>query len=378
MNETSHALLAPSDADRWANCPASPTMQALYPEHEPTDIQREGNACHWCAAEALKTGRKPDEYVGRLDPDGTEITPELASYAADYIDACLGIPAVFTGKAAVEHTLPPGRIHAQNWGTSDLWVFDERTGVLDVADGKFGFKVVEVVENWRLVNYAELVLSYLGVGLAEHIRVNLHVVQPRVRHREGPHRVWRAKASDLRPFVNRLEAAAAEATGPNPRAIAGEHCYQCKARHACEAAQRAALSAFEYVSTALPLNLTGSALGLELATMYAAQRAVKERLDGLEAEALGRIARGERVHGWATEIPPGRLVWNKPAPDVFAFGDMLGIDLRKAAEPVTPTQAKQKGLTEDAVNALSVRKNGSQKLVRESETLAYRAFHSGD
>ena len=60
-----------------------------------------------------------------------------------------------------------------------------------------------------------------------------------------------------------------------------------------------------------------------------------------------------------------------PAAEVFALGDMMGVDVRK---PVTPKQAIELGLDAEVSKAYTVIPKGEVKLVRQSSSAAARAF----
>lgn len=378
-----HAALPPSDSERWVNCTASPALQAQAPEEGPrTEEQLEGDACHWLAGQALQLSRRTADFIGLCDPQGTLITEEVSELSTVSVDAINKLASATEGKEGalryVETTTPaaPDLIHTLNWGTPDYWQWVPTLGVLDVLDEKYGYKIVHARENWQLINYAALVLAQLGVGLSEHIRVNLHIVQPRAYDAEGPHKIWSTTGGELRGYVNQLHSAANLAYTGDARTRTGTHCYKCRAASFCPAAQDAAAAAFEYVTQPITRELPGLQLGNEYAMLLAAEQALKHRKDGVEAELAGRIKRGEPT-GYALDNPPGRLAWTRSDEHIIQLGDLMGVDLRKPAQPCTPTQAKARGVDEVTVRALSVRKTGGTKLVPDSKTAAFAAF-SGD
>ena len=64
--------------------------------------------------------------------------------------------------------------------------------------------------------------------------VELVIVQPRARHREGPVRRWRVSAEKIRAFEAELKAAIAETKKPDAKLCAGSHCKWCTAKPVCE------------------------------------------------------------------------------------------------------------------------------------------------
>lgn len=69
------------------------------------------------------------------------------------------------------------------------------------------------------------------------------------------------------------------------------------------------------------------------------------------------------LQGWMLEQGFGREAWTVTPEEVFALGDMMGVDLRKKPEAITPAQARKLGLDEDVSKAYSKRPPGEVKLV---------------
>lgn len=93
---------------------------------------------------------------------------------------------------------------------------------------------------------------------------------------------------------------------------------------------------------------------------------------------MASIKAGQLVPFWAMESVPGRLAWTKPAPEIFALGEMLGLKLQKDPEPITPTQAKAAAKAAKIDGALfdayAVRPAGAAKLVADDGTKARLTF----
>lgn len=361
----SHSRLSPSSANRWVECPGAVTLGEQFPEpagrNEAAD---EGTASHWYASEYLEGKPRP---VGSTAPNGVTITEEMIEGAMVYVEAVM--KAAGGTALNIESRLKIGFVHEECFGTTDCWFVKGRE--VHVWDYKYGFGVVDPFENWQLICYAAGVLQWLG---ADDYDVVLHIVQPRPFHMLGPHRTWRVKAADLRGSFTRLATAANAALADNPPTQSGNHCKYCSARHACPAAQHAALSAVDYAGKAVAELLTPEALAIELRTMERAANAIQFRLTGLRAQAETTIREGGFVPGWALQPGGGRTVWSKPTAEVFALGDMMGIDLRGEPSAITPAQAKKKGLDAGVIAAYSGSSGSSMKLVETTATMASRVF----
>jgi hypothetical protein len=61
---------------------------------------------------------------------------------------------------------------------------------------------------------------------------------------------------------------------------------------------------------------------------------------------------------------------------VFAFGDAMGVELRKPQEPITPTQAVAAGLDRAIIDSASMttRPDRGVELVKDDGQRARRAF----
>lgn len=369
---SAHAFLPPSSAGRWRYCALSASLEAAYPEIEKSPESMEGEAAHW-VVQMLFQGTPA--AIGMQAPNGVAVTLEMidgAELAREEIVRVLGPD--FAQFLVVERRVNMPRVHpTHNWGTPDYraWVrLPDGRLCLYLWDYKFGHGIVEVYENWQFAEYAEGCLYEAGIDLSQESEVSivLCVIQPRAPHKQGPVRSWETKASVIRRMIGELAVAAAEALGPNPSATpTPDGCRNCKGRHACEALQR---EAFEGVAMAYQLgayDLSPHALGLELRTLERALELMKARASGLATQAEMTIKQGQHVPGWALDSVPGRLAWNKPKGEVFALGDMLGLDLRKESDPITPTQAKdaakRKGISPELFNAFSERNAGAVKLI---------------
>lgn len=360
---SAHSIYAPSSAFRWVVCNGSPQMELMYPDDEEGEAAAEGTAAHFYGSEML-LGR-----TATLAPNGLIITDEMREGAEYWIEDCLAVAGDRRDHLQVEQRVAMPRIHPECFGTPDTWFYDQANGVVYVWDFKFGHGVVEVFENWQLIAYVCGILDLLGIDgrTDQHLTVDMRVVQPRAWHRQGRVRSWRVKASDLRGYFNRLHHAA-HGTGLQT----GSHCLHCRARAECPTLRRATLGALDFLGEAVPEQLPADAVGRELTLLNLLESMVKARLSGLESSVEARLRKGEAIEGWALENTYGRQKWSQSAEDVFLMGDLLGVDLRKPPEPITPTQARKKGVDASVISAYSETPRTGAKLV-PAENLLSRA-----
>lgn len=374
---SAHAFLPPSSAHAWVVCAMWPTMNARYPELEQGAEAMEGTAAHWVFEEML-FNRPIAE--GMTAPNGVSVTEEMLEggevYAAAVSEAYQSLASV--SHYFIERRVMIPRVHENNWGTPDTWIFGYNPtsgrAKLVVLDYKFGHEFIEVFENWQLIDYTCGLLDELGIdGLADQITdVEFVVVQPRSYHRDGPVRTWRTKAVDLRGHFNKLRYAADAAHVPAPVATPSSACKHCPGRHACEALQRSAYEAADLAFHSAPLEMTPEAAGLELRMLLRAQARLAARISGHAEQIEHSLRTGGRNPYFQLEQTLGRLGWARPVQEILELGKLCGADLSKP-QAITPTQAK-KLIDPALVDLYSERGNAGLKLEPANNSQARKVF----
>lgn len=381
-----HAALAPSNAHIWApddGCRGSVTLQAAYPGPDDTPEAREGTAAHWYVSELLQ-GR--DVAAGAVAPNGQPITAEMIDCAQDLlIDVRDTMRAATPGsRLYVEERVNMPVVHYENWGTPDAVLIDYEQRALHVWDYKYGHRFVDAVRNWQLIDYAigalltagcDPTVPYDHPAAFRGWRVSLTIAQPRNYAPIGPMREWHVSGETLcDTYLPRLRQSAYEAMAPGAPYRTGDHCRDCTGRHVCPALQRAGAIAMDVSLQAQPVELPPHAIGLELRQIGDAIKRLEARQTGLEEHALGVIRSGTLVPFFSAQHASGRERWKTPAAEVFALGDMFGVDLRKAPEPVTPGQARKAGVDAGVIGAYAEKPMGALRLVRVDDDAAKLAF----
>lgn len=368
-----HSILPPSGAAAWKLCGLWVAMNQAYPQPD-TPESLEGNAAHWVFAEML-AGRPVSE--GMQAPNGVFITEEMIEGGELVVDTVRArIPAGTV--LHVEEPVAIPRIHAQCWGTPDIWAFYGVT--LEVIDYKFGHRFVDEYENDQGVAYTAGIIDHLadmlgkGAGLLDQaIKVNFTVVQPRCFYKGAPVRTWSVMASDLRAHINQLANAAGVALAPNPPAVTNSECKDCPGRHACPALQQAAYHDAEFAVKSSPVELPPAAASLELRMMERALERLQARVEGMREAVATYIRQGHSVPFHRAEQGYGRQQWTMPTEQVLAMGQLMGVDLSKPGVK-TPKQAIKSGVDEAVIKAYSVTPLGSLKLISDNPADARRVF----
>lgn len=385
----SHSIIAPSSAHIWGapnGCTGWVLMSQQFPDLEETPEAAEGTASHEIGANLIlrqavgNISNKAEHYVDRIAENGVIFNEEMFDMAkiyADDVGATMRSTGVFGGKYFnVEQHVKAPKIHELSEGTPDMWLFDQKTGRLYVWDYKFGFELVEVFENWQLINYVAGILELLEInGIADqHITVHMRVAQPRAHHRDGAIREWVVKASDLRAHFNTLHMNAHIALSANAICRSGPHCKHCSARTHCDTAIRAGMGLYELSMKPTPIEMSPAALGVQLAIVKRARKHLESLEAGFEEQIKHEIRTGTNVPGWLSQMGQGREIWNKPIEEVISMADLMGFDIRKPTEAKTPNQARQLGIDDAVIKAYSTRPNTGLKLIPDDGNKAKLHF----
>lgn len=364
------SLLHPYSAARRVACPGSRALEALYPVAD-SDYQTEGRLAHKWAAHKLKTLLLSDEqyYSNFDDPiERNSLTPEMisgADFYCGYIHSIwldLGSPQVF-----IEHKINIHSIHPECSGTPDFFMYAKNE--LHIIDYKFGHRPVEAYENWQLIEYAAGIIDFLGCDTLD-LKVHLHIVQPRAIHQFNS---WVMSVDDTRMYFYTLRKAESKSMESDALCYATPECQLCLARHACPTLQRSALSAIEISYLNVPDELSPNEIGNQLRLLKHAATLLDARISGLSEQALSLIKSGKRVSHFTAIASAGRERWKSSITEVLLLGQMLGFDLSKPQEAITPKQAIKLGLSESVIKSYSETLTGALKLV-ESNSVSKKVF----
>lgn len=375
----SHAFLAPSSAFQWGpgGCPASPRMQAQFPEDEESEKAREGTAAHFYVSEALLDRQHP---VGTIAPNGVPINAEMISCGQDYLrDIQDTFAAAHTGSVVrVENRVTMSKmIHSKCWGTPDCYVVDWGNRVIHLWDYKYGHRYVDVFRCWQLIAYLIGIVETENLASLDGWKFTMTICQPRNYHPEGPMRV--APDLDGAKLVSHaidLRVAANEAMLPDSPLKTGEHCRDCTARHACPALERVAMGCVDMSLVAPPVDLPVNAQSVELVILRAAMKRMGARAEGLEASLLGALRSGARAIHHGVEYSFGRERYKDDIDiaEVFAIADMYGVDARKKVEALTPNQLRKAGVDATVIEPYVHKPRGALTLVEVTKHSIEKRF----
>jgi hypothetical protein len=329
-------------------------MEEIYPNRK-SEASREGTMAHK-VCEMLVTG----------EIQGFDCSREMFLHCEMYVNYIRKVmhspnPAMFY-QLQLEETINMESIHPDMYGTPDAWFFTENH--LHIFDFKYGFKAIEVFENWQLIAYSAGIME----GEPTVDKVTFHIIQPRAVHKDGPIRTWSISSDELIIYWDRLRASEAIAATEDAPLTPGSGCEYCRARHACPALRKTVLERINMKD--LPKELTDDELGKELKQLHDSQELLKARITALESEALAKLKIGKRIPFYQLGRHQPREKWVKPIAEILTLGEMFDVDLKKEPEAITPKQAIKAGIPADLVRQYSDTPIGELKLeqVKESET----------
>lgn len=373
---TAHARHAPSAADRWVRCPGSVGLAEQFPDLGTGEAAAEGDAAHWVALQMLTVGIPA---VGAITPNGWAVDEAMIEGGRLYYNHIFSTVNPLRGMSACRFEKREQMPSLGEWvfGTPDGSYFDGT--ILHIFDYKFGHLEVSPVECWQLACYAAGVLDRLRAEgksndwIEQSLPVVFHIIQPRCYTTSGPIRTWQTTTGELRGMWNRLRAAVTETF-----TRAGEQCRYCPARRGCQTLKRAAAFAMDFAGEPIAVGLKAHDLATEKAFVDKQLELLKARAAALDEQMEHELRSGQPVPGYELQAGRGSEKWTAQAEAVAGFGDMLGLQLRKPLDVLTPNQTrallKKKGVDSTLIAPYIERIPGKASLVATDYSLIAKAF----
>lgn len=379
----SHSILAPSSAAIWGKpdgCTGHVLMAQAYPDIEGPEAI-EGNSFHSLVAFMLLSNSVGENIQAKLDYDWhSEEMIEAAKLCRDDVLAIKekhqrGFPEVAPVHCGIEKTVVAPQIHELSFGTLDYYLYNHVARDLFIWDFKYGYGLIEVFENWQMINYAAALFDEFKInGIDDqNLTVHFRLVQPRAFHQDGPIRTWSIRGSDLRAYFNILATNAAIAVSDKAETQSGTHCRNCSARHACKTALEAGMNLYETADRPTPINLSAEELSTQFSLVVRARKQLEYLESGFEAEIMARVRNGKNIPGYRIEMGKGREQWARPVSEIKALGELMGIAL-DTETVISPYQARKRGIDSAVVDAYAERPNRGIKLVADDGSRARQIF----
>ncbi len=329
-----HAKFAPSGMGRLMQCPGSYTLAAKYPQ-EATEASIEGTLAHAVAAAKLKS--EP-----LLDFKDADVTDEMIEYADQYYNHVVPDQATM-----VEEYVDCSAIHPDCWGTPDVYKIKREIKLVMLWDYKFGYRPVEVKNNWQLITYALGIKTMLK--LSDDWSFQLGIYQPRAAHRDGPYRRITLTGAELMAYLPRIKEGILAAWEPNAVCKVGDYCLYCPAAAHCQTLGAVAGSILDWVHyTNQPFDLAPAFESAELFKLNRAVDLLKARITGIEQSVIGGLKAGKQGYGHMLEQGVGREAWSCSIEEVKQLGNLFSV-VTVVEKPITPKQAIAKKIPAEIV-----------------------------
>lgn len=347
---------------RLMQCGASKTMPgfvASTPADQSEDV-REGIAAHWLASQSLN-GKITDldEWIDRKAPNGVYLTYEIVEAVRWYVT---GIQDNRGAKRAHVET------DMQAWnGDRSITIGCRPDYLCDtladygrriyIDDFKYGWRIVEVENNWTLIAHA---CAYVADKVvAPDTMFEFRIWQPRPYHPAGKVRVWMVSAEHL--FALRDYMFQTLATTSNVLQT-GPYCYRCPARSNCPAIRKASMALLDVVEQAIPDQMSLDDMSLMMDALTAADHTLKQYKEAITERITDAISRGGVVRNYVLKAYEGNLEWDDGV-DEHILRMLTDKPVTKPTPLLTPTQLK-KAIPASVLDSLTHRKPGGLSLKR--------------
>ena len=335
----SHALLSPSSAARWINCPPSAMLNAEAGDRD-TVFTREGTLAHAVAelkARKYFIGMGPQKYGAALKKLKSDELwqDEMDGHTDAYLDALKDIAATFsdTPYVALEQRVDFSEYVPEGFGTADCIMIGGE--VLHIVDFKYGKGVdVSAENNPQLKLYAVgAILQYMA--FYDIFTVRMTIVQPRIKREPD---TWEIEARNLLNWAEHAVKPAAQlAIAGEGEFAEGDWCRWCAVRANCRA-RAGANTALEDFGCKMPPLLTDEEVGRALTL----GRRLKSWLSDLEEYALTACLNGADITGWKAVEGRSVRAWTDPlAPYEEAKRAGVPEEMLYERKPVTLAQLEK-------------------------------------
>lgn len=247
----------------------------------------------------------------------------------------------------------------------DFFSIDEAINTLYITDVKFGYGIVEVKENWQLIDYAIGVVINLKRAFS---KIVFTIVQPRPHHEDGPVRPWTITYKELLAYKDQIEARVLELKNGNTELVTGNHCRYCKAGDSfvCPAKNKAFNNAVGVVMTEIKQDYLTEQDISDLLDLYEkVKNTFKIQEKSLAELAKHRLKSGKLIPNYTTVDSYGHTKWN-PEATIEAIEAVTGCS-PKVEDKMSPSDfAGTFGLPEMLIKGLTHRPYNGTNLKRKN------------
>jgi hypothetical protein len=316
----------------------------------------EGTAAHELAELCLVNNAEPSSFIGEKMKCGLAVTEEMAEAVQVYVTTINDYQSRGKFIRLTEAKFDLSCIYPGLFGTADCVLVSSDLTHLVVFDYKHGAgKVVEVEENKQLLYYALGAINYCHVvkewvddptifGWDQKFKqVEVVIVQPRCRHKDGDVRNWVIDPRRLNGFADELKDAATITEAKDAPLLAGNHCRWCPAMGLCPAigkrATELAEADFKGNPPAFPApdTLAVERIGqiLEFSGLFS------DWINAVETYALQLLEQGIGVPGYKLVKKRANRAWQSEDEAADKLGLILSDSQIWTKKLISPAQAEK-------------------------------------
>jgi hypothetical protein len=309
-----HALLSPSGAHRWLNCPLAPRLEAELPDR-PNKYAAEGTLAHSvCEITAKKHFKKAKaaEYnkaLKKYKADG-QWDDEMLTTADLYVEHIAERAMKFEHEPylAFEVKVDITDYVPDAFGTCDCVMIGGNS--LVITDYKHGTGVpVSPAENPQLMLYALGALKLYKPIFGEAIQnVEVYIDQPRLKSYNG----WSCSVNELLEWGKVVKPKAEQAYAGIGDYRSGEWCKFCRANGVCKAQMQQETSAFDDFVSVIDKELQNPALMTpeEMSAAIAKGKTLTDWYENVKERTLELLLSGCPIPGWKAVEGRSARVWS--------------------------------------------------------------------
>jgi len=307
---SSHALLSPSSAHRWLNCPLAPRLEATLPE-KPSEYAKEGTIAHSVCEVSAKLhfkSIKKTEYnkvIKKLKTD-TLWDDEMLRTAETYVEHLSENAMHFEHEpyVAFEVRVDIADYVPDAFGKCDCIMFGGDT--LIITDYKHGKGVpVSPEENPQLMLYAlgalKLYKPLFGGAIK---KVAIVIAQPRLNSYE----MWTCATEELLAWGESIKPKAQAAFMGFGEYHAGDWCRFCRANGICKAQAEQQTSAFDDFAGAVG-NPQAILTPEEISAVLERGKNLAEWFKTVQEKALEMMLNGDKIPGYKVVEGRSQRAW---------------------------------------------------------------------
>lgn len=351
-----------SSLDRYMKCPGFAQMTDTLPNLS-NPAAEEGTAAGELL-QAMLTQRSLKPTVSGVAANGVRFDSDMYFHLNPIAQELLDKNVMISCEERIDWEPCPG---VAIRGQFDIQYIIGDT--LYIEDLKYGWKIVDVKENWQLLGYAigkQIALTYAKQEAPKYIQFTIH--QPRPHHEEGRSRVWKIDRDETTKYYYQIQDRMKEIAAGSRELITGSHCKYCPAAaNRCPAISRSMYNGIQEVMYDFKQDdLTEAEIAEQLRLLEDVASLVKIKQDSLSDLACMKLKEGKTIPGYGMEEKFGDRSWKA---DVTPEAIECLTGLRIVEQTImSPAKAEKLGVDKKLVKDLVERKHLGMKLVKKDFT----------